>query len=167
MEQNERKESVMVDYFSVIAICLALAALIFREHRSTVVLTWFVSLVVSIKYLATGLDAVGIGIIVQASLLCVTLLSVTQGMKLAEQKNKKPKWVLGVAVSALIGSSVFIANEYSEKNTRSNVLDVKSDFSELGRQLLQEHYLSTELMLLLAFIVLVGLGLNLRKEMQK
>lgn len=166
MDKNEGKEPVMVEYLIIAAIVLALAALVFSDSKKTVVLTWLVSLVVSIKYLTNGLDTVGLGLILEASLLCGVLLNVTQAAQVKIQENKKAKWVLGALLTLMTAGAVFGAAFYQGKTTDSDVL-LKNDFTELARQLLSENFLATELLLLLGFIVLVGLGLNLRREAKK
>lgn len=156
----------MVDYLIIAAIILALAAIGFSDSKKTIVLTWLASLVVSIKYLTDGLDVVGLGIILESSLLCGVLLNVTQAVEVKSQENKKTKWALGILFTWMAAGAVFGAIFYQEKQPDAQVVS-KNDFTELARQLLSENFLATELLLLLGFIVLVGLGLNLRREAKK
>lgn len=154
----------MVDIPLVIAAAFCGLALLTNDTKKTILFIWLASLSVGVKHLLFGSDFIGTGIVFESSLFSYVLLLVTQGSREELKKVQVVKSVFSILFTGFFSAALFWV--VYEKNGALFLGQESESISlhELSKRLLENHFLTGETLILLAFLILIGLGLNLRKE---
>ncbi|MCM0604827.1 MAG: hypothetical protein KA715_01920 [Xanthomonadaceae bacterium] len=154
----------MVDIPTLFAAVLCLFLLFSHTTKKIIFFTWLVSLFIAVKHLCFGSDFIGLGVIFESSLFAYVLFLVTEGEPARVNKKQIIKIVFSVLTTiGLAGTLIWIIYEKTHELFASASVE-NTSLSELSQRILGGHFLAVEGLLLIAFLILVGLGLNLRKE---